>query len=352
MKFPHDPLTLAACVLLFVPVVGCSADGQTDGATSESPSATVASESPADAPPSSSLPPAISVADAERVSLSQREPLMLRGLANEPDWLAVGFGSVWALQGNGSVLRVAPNGRLIATIDADIYRPPVCQGLGVSDDAVWACATTGKIIRIDPASNRITKTLSVPKINDQGRLVVASGHVWVLTADGAELTGIALDDSRLSKPIPLEAYCTDLAVGSSEALWVICPSDGLLLRVDPEAGEITGRVALPVPRNAAVADHVWVAFDEGLAQVDPQTLAVKAVYEIYPGIAGGVRASADAVWIRSEGDPFLTHIDPDTGKVVEVITAPELTSGGDVVAMGDNLWATAYDDKVIVRLTP
>jgi len=36
--------------------------------------------------------------------------------------------------------------------------------------------------------------------------------------------------------------------------------------------------------------------------------------------------------------------------VVELIEAPDLRSGGDVVPFGDHLWATAYEDEVIVRL--
>jgi virginiamycin B lyase len=353
MRLARARIACAAAGPLLVALVGCSGGADGGGATPESPTVAT-SPSPGDAEPSSgepSLPAALDVGDPEGVSLAQRRPLIHRGMANEPDWLAVGFGSVWALQGNGSVLRFAPGGRLLATIDAGIYEPPPCQGLGVSDDAVWACATNGKIIRIDPGTNRVVETVSVPKLGDQGRLVAAAGRLWLLTADGAQLTGVDLTDSSLGKPLQLDSFCTDLAVGSSEALWVVCASDGLLLRVDPVAGEVTGRVALPLPRNAAVADHVWVTFDGGLAKVDPNTLEVVAVYDVQPGLAGGVRAASDAVWIRSTGAPFLTRLDAETGQAVEVITAPAWRSGGDVVTLGDHLWATAYDDKVVVRLT-
>lgn len=351
--------SLLAGVLLLLLLAGCS-DGSNDAtdsptsavtsetASSDEPSATSAEPSATSTEPP--LPPAITTAGAERVKLSERQPLILGKYPREPDWLAVGFGSVWAQQSTGSVLRFSPAGKLVATIDADIYRSPLCQGIGLSGDAVWACATNGKIIRIDPDTNAVAAIVSAPKISGQGRLVSAAGQLWLLTGDGDELSGVSLADNSLGQPIKLGSYCTDLAVGDDESVWVICSSDGLLLRVDPEAGEITGRVALPNAINAAVAEHVWVVFDGGVAQVDRETLEVLAVYEIFPGLSGGVRASSTAVWIRSEGEPFLTHIDPNTGEVVETITAPGLTSGGDVIEMGDNVWASAYDDKRIVRL--
>jgi hypothetical protein len=37
-------------------------------------------------------------------------------------------------------------------------------------------------------------------------------------------------------------------------------------------------------------------------------------------------------------------------RVVETIKAPDLLSGGDVVAIGDSVWATAYDDQTLVEL--
>jgi hypothetical protein len=83
-------------------------------------------------------------------------------LPAEPDWLATGFGSLWTLRGNGSVVRLSPKGKVQATIDAKLFEFPVCQGLGVTTDAVWACATGGTIIRIDPKTNEVVATIKVP----------------------------------------------------------------------------------------------------------------------------------------------------------------------------------------------
>jgi len=56
------------------------------------------------------------------------------------------------------------------------------------------------------------------------------------------------------------------------------------------------------------------------------------------------------VWVRA-GNPFLTQIDPEAHRVVRVIEAPDLPSGGDVVSDGTRVWTSAYDDGTVVGLT-
>ena len=56
------------------------------------------------------------------------------------------------------------------------------------------------------------------------------------------------------------------------------------------------------------------------------------------------------MWVRAE-DPFLTQIDPKAHRVVRVIEAPDLPSGGDVVSDGASVWTSAFDDGTVVGLT-
>ncbi len=132
--------------------------------------------------------------------------------------------------------RISPDGDVVATVDADIFQQPVCQGIGVSDTAVWACATVGTLIRVDPSTNEF-QTVDVPKINEQGRLTSSGGSLWVLTGDGDRLEGLT-DRGRLTETIDLGTYCTDTADSADDGvLWVICSYDGLALRVDPGGRE-------------------------------------------------------------------------------------------------------------------
>jgi len=146
-------------------------------------------EQKADEPKPKVTPRAPSPSSVDRVQLRTVEDARVE--LDSPDWLASGFGSVWVKRDDGAIVRLGPGGKVQATIDADIYQPPVCQGLGVSADAVWACATEGTIIRIDPETNDVAAEIDLPKINEQGRLVSHGGQVWVLNGDGDKLKGLA-----------------------------------------------------------------------------------------------------------------------------------------------------------------
>lgn len=264
---------------------------------------------------------------------------------DSPDWLAVGFGSLWVKRDDGSVLRLGPDGRELASTAAGPFQGPVCQGIGVSDKSVWACAGAGTLVRIDPETNRVADTVRIPKLTDQGRLVSRAGLIWVLVGDGNQLVGLS-EDGRAERTIRLGTFCTDLGSGSSNLLWVACAYEGVLLRVDPEAGDVTGQVKLPKATSVSVADDAWVSYGKGLARVDPNSLEVEAVYDLY----GAAWASEDEVWVRTDGGPFLTEIDPESGEVVRIFEARHLPSGGDVVRYAGKLWATAFDDAAVVRL--
>lgn len=330
---------------LTLAIAGCSdSDDDSSSAAGEQ------GQAAAEASEEQALPEAIPADDAQRVDLDQR---LVRKISIQegPDWMAFGFGSLWVKRDSGTVDRVDPeSGDVIAEIRAGPFKNPLCQGIGVSEDAVWSCPPGAKeVARIDPATNKVTDSIQIDKVPDQGRLVSAADQLWLLTDSGNELTGVDLGDHKPSTEIPLESACIDLAAAGSE-LWVTCPIDGLVLRIDAADGEVTDQLELPGARNAAVGEDVWIGFEGGVAQVDPATLEVSAVYGVYPRLGGSIFATPDAVWVREEDGHFLTRIDPAEQRIVETIEAPELPSGGDVLVIDDSVWATAYDDEALVEL--
>ena len=343
MRHRRAALALAAVLL----IAGCSEDsGEQTQTQADSQAQPPSEESGAEA----ALPEPTPVRGAERVDLDQR---LVRKVSIQegPDWMAFGFGSLWVKRDSGIVDRVNPaNGEVIAEIRTGAFKNPLCQGIGVSEDAVWTCPPgAGEVVRIDPATNKITATLKIDKLPDQGRLVSAGGALWVLTDAGEQLTSIDLRTTKPGQTIALGSRCLDLAA-QGDTLWAMCPFDDLLLRIDAEAAQVTDEVELAGAQNGSVGEDVWVGFDGGLAQIDPKKLEVEAVYDVYPKYGGSIFAGTDAVWVREENGHFLTRIDPDKRQIVETIEAPRLPSGGDVIAIGDSVWATAFDDATLVQL--
>lgn len=309
-------------------------------------------EKPKPEPTPAVTPIAPSPSATDRLPLKKVENARVE-ISDEPDWLATGFGSVWALRGNGSVARISPHGKVQAEIDPELYQPPPCQGIGVSESAVWACATPGTIMRIDPETNDVAAKIEVPKINEQGRLPSSGGQVWLLTGDGDQLAGLSEETDELGDPIDLGTFCTDVADRvDGSTLWVACASEGVLLRVDLEKKNVTGKVTdLPLAASVSVGDGVWVGFEKGIARVDPSSLEVTMLQETVT--PDRIRAIGDRVWVREEGgEAFLTRLDASSAEVRQVIAADDLPSGGDVIELDGVVWASAYDDGTVVRLKP
>ena len=331
---------LMALLLIIGTVIagGCSGSDETPNAAKPT---TAAASAP-------SCPHEPEATDEAVVALSERECGRLE--LDSPDWLATASGALWVKLDGGDVVRVDPDtGTVAAQVPPPGARTGPCQGFGAIDEAVYACPYPGLIERIDPNTNQIVEEIEIRVLGDQGHLPTAGGRIWVITGTAEAIRGIDPGDNEVGPPIELGAFCTQLAA-SGPLVWAVCPSDGLLLRVDTTSGEVTGRLRLPGAMHVAAGDSVWVAFDKGIAQVDPDTLKVEFRYDLSIGLGGSIYVDTDRVLLRADGGPFLTVIDPGAHKVVQTIEAPDLPSGGNVIRVGDSIWATAYDDGTVVRL--
>jgi streptogramin lyase len=325
---------LAGIALATVVLFGCGGDNDKKAASSTQ---------------KTKLPKTIRAAGAKRVDLSDVQGAKVS--IPHPDWMVPAFGSLWVKRDDMGVVRVNPKtGKVAARVDTGPVGH-VCQGIGASEEAVYSCPREGEVVRIDPARNRVAATIEIDKLLVQGRLVSAAGRLWLVTAMGAKLTGIDPRTNKPAKTYKLPGRCTEL-VPSGNYLWVMCPDDDRVLRLDARTGKVAGKLALAGATTASLSDHLWVGFDRGVAEVDPRTLDVLTVYDVHPRDVGGISATSDAVWVREEGNRFLTRIDPRARRIAEIVDAPGIPSGGDVVQIGGSVWATAYDDHVLVEVRP
>jgi hypothetical protein len=282
------------------------------------------------------------------------------------DFPIIAFDSVWVVAGDPphpAIVRVDP---VTNEVVADIEVPGVaCTGATAGFDAIWACSTEG-IVRIDPATNAVVTVIEV-RTAGQARLATGGGSVWAFARVGDSLdtnavhridpaTNSVITTIDLGHPVATMAFGFD-------ALWLSSPADGLLLQVDPASNQVTLAVeGLASPFHVTAGpDGLWVSLygaedsepaedEPTFVRIDPGTGEITASIVANPiDMTGGFQVDATAVWVRS-GDTFLTHIDPATGEVVEVITASN--GGGDLVVGFGSVWAAGYNFHQLWRVSP
>jgi DNA-binding SARP family transcriptional activator/ABC-type branched-subunit amino acid transport system substrate-binding protein len=168
------------------------------------------------------------------------------------------------------------------------------DAIAASAHAVWVIGSGGALVRIDPVSRRVARTLAL----DAVAVAADPGGAWVITRDGS-LVHVAEQGNRIGVPIDLGGEATSLAVGDG-AVWVVDPAQGLLERLDgagggsPEPIDV-GAGAGPV---AFAGGTVWVAQPgrQSVLRVDASERRV--VGEVHlGGIPRDIAADGDGVWV-------------------------------------------------------
>jgi len=307
-----------------------------------------AGESPEQKPIQPKLPAATSLDDAEHVSLKDVKAKRLE--IASPDRMVLAGDWLWAKLDDGRVAQIDKSSLKVESYAETGYTDlPACLPLGVHQDDIWACAGENRVTRIDAATAEADEPAEMWYLGDQARFASVGDRLWTIDADGETVVGRTDPSTDAPVKVDLGGICTDVH-GAGQMLWLACPTDGRVLAVDTDKRRVVAEVRLDEPRQVAVGDEVWVATAAGVASLDPESYEVTSLFDVSPGLTGAIWATDDTVWVRAE-DPFLTQIDPQAHRVVRVIEAPELPSGGDVVSDGTSVWASAYDDGAVVGLT-
>jgi hypothetical protein len=273
-------------------------------------------------------------------------------LPGGPDWLTSHAGFIWVKRDDGIVTRVDPGGnKPSGEVRADTKSEQLCQGIGAGGGAVWSCSGSD-VVRIDPKRMRVVASVRVGKVFDQGRLVFADGHIWVLTGEGDRLVGIDTATNSPGPEIELPVKCGELGPGP-ETVWAVCPLSNRVVAVDVAARSIKGELELESPSSAyGTETDVWVGYRDGFARVDAESLEQVAIFaSLDPGAGGDVAVDAGSVWVRTE-EGFLHRIDERSNTIAEQIAPEGRLSGGTLLAAEGSLWTTAYDDNILLRLRP
>ena len=276
-----------------------------------------------------------------------------------PDELVFVQGFIWVKTDDGHVVQVDPaTNSVVGDIKVDITsdRYHYCQGLGTDGENIWACSASGEeddrtidVVRIDPNTKSVIKTVKVGKIFDQFKMPFLSNKIWVLTGNYDKLVGIDTTTNQPSPAIDLGARCFQVeAVGKS--LLVTCKLDSLVLRIDPEKMEVAERLTFTGPRTIAATENgVWLSQDNAVVRLDAESLNPVVIFS---GLfaSDDIFATKEAVWVRLNLG-FLYRIDLVSNQLIEQIKTDHPVSIGSILVTSDSIWTTASDDDMLIRLS-
>ena len=289
-----------------------------------------------------------------RTVVPQRQWWLAAITIDSPDGLAAMDGAVFVKTDDGQVARIDPRTNGIvrrARLDTARDRAHYCQGIGSDGRTLWACSasdSTTDLVRLDPATLRVTRRARVGKVFDQYSVPVTGGRAWVLTDDGHVLTGV---DTETGEPteISLPHRCFQLAATAS-VVYATCLLDDEVVAVDPVAAEVVDHVEVRGPVNVAVdRDHVWVSGSDGLLRLDADLVPQARYPGLVAGAEGDLVTAGGAVWVRNP-DTFLTRIDSASGAVTARYASRAALSGGSVLVAYGSLWTSASDDSTVLRV--
>jgi streptogramin lyase len=142
--------------------------------------------------------------------------------------LTFGETALWlACPGENKVLRVdgATN-----VVDKSIDVADGPEAIAIGEGSVWVLSAKGKVERIDPKTNKITKTIETGAPAMGGTIAAGEGSVWVSTA-AFPLTRI---DPATEKVVQQFYGKGGGAVQAGfGSVWLAAPATGKLLRFDP-----------------------------------------------------------------------------------------------------------------------
>ena len=275
-----------------------------------------------------------------------------------------------------------------------------------------AVAAPGRLIRIDPKTNRATKTLAIGQ--DPSGIAVGAGHVWMTSLPDSSLWRI---DPKTSETKRISVGVTPLGVavksgvafgqpiasavsggiafvaggggvtmvdaisgqqtgtiqtgdatviaGGRGGVWAVAGTVDRLVDTSFGVGKVERKVAItpaaPVDEAHARDDEAGIAVGEGsvwvlgdtvdrhLWRIDPVGRRVVAVIRL-PFAPGGIAAGLGGVWVTAQLDDRVLRVDPKTNRIVATIPVGRAAWG---VAVGSGgVWVANTLDGTVSRIDP
>jgi streptogramin lyase len=192
-----------------------------------------------------------------RIDARTGRPTATIRVGNAPYDVEWGFGSAWVSNSaDGTVSRITGK-KVVQTIKVGVEP----NGLSAIGRYLWVTDhTAGKLIRVDPRTNRVTGSVALPGAD----WVTGSGNSLFVSQETNRVTRV---DARTLEVLG-SAKVKRNPLGSAivrGSLWVPCIDSGVIVVVDPA----TMRVVRTLPAGPSpivvlpVGKHVWVSHTTG-----------------------------------------------------------------------------------------
>jgi YVTN family beta-propeller protein len=207
------------------------------------------------------------------IDLESRRVMRTIGVGFRPDDMGARNGALWAFDKEERVLA-----RLGDEQSWDRFEHPDFAGverIAVEDHAVWLVGGR-RVIRVDPASGRVVRTLPVPVRIDG--LTTVSGDVWAVSRADRAVLRLDPRTAEIRDRISVAGNSDSLAITADDGfLWVLDGGTATVTRIDPGLHEIAETYRLSVGRGqlalAAGEGAAWVsnALDGTVTRIDGAT---------------------------------------------------------------------------------
>jgi hypothetical protein len=270
-----------------------------------------------------------------------------------------GATTAWvACKEQSRLVRLAlPSGRRTATVPLGGKPMAVAVGLG----SVWAL-DTATLYRLDARTGRVTGRIA-HGATAAYNVWIGAGAVWVADDQGSSILRVSPATNRMVARIAVGDGPADMVFSGTRA-WVVTHRDNTIYRVDTRTSAVTRLAVVPggdaaAERLALLRGGLWVTGRGlGLVELDPDTGAVRRTVDV-EGTGIDVVSAAGALWVPVRtravdrtGFPSMTAVRrvAADGAVSTVATARGRVDIHGLAAGSAAVWAADNRSGFLYRL--
>jgi glutamine cyclotransferase len=178
----------------------------------------------------------------------------------------------------------------------------------------------------------------------------AFDSVWVACRTDGEVLRVDQESGEVEARIP--AHSVVAVTADETSVWGVSRDSGTVYRIDPEEDEVAGEVVLSgdTPYIWARGGFVWAGGGSTeLARIDPETLEVAGRVQVGDG-ASDIVEDGDTLLVICHRDHTLWRVDPATDTATKLSELPGDTPERLELA-GGSLWATGRGTDLL-RVDP